>query len=119
MSTIEARLRDENETLREENQQLRDVLRPEIKVPTAWKLTGSEATILGVMVKRELATRTAIIAALYSDRADDAPDPKIIDVFVCRLRRKLKADGAVITSHAGQGYSLSPEWRQRLKVGAA
>lgn len=35
-------------------------------------------------------SRESIMNALYFDRADDAPEPKIVDVFITRIRNKLR-----------------------------
>lgn len=42
---------------------------------------------------------------LYNLEQDEA-EMKIIDVLVCRLRKRLKPLGVTISTHWGQGYSL-------------
>lgn len=37
---------------------------------------------------------------------DDEPQMKIIDVFICKLRSKLRGTGLVIKTHWARGYSL-------------
>lgn len=75
----------------------------------AWKLSPSEAKLLKCLVRRELMTRDNAMALLYSARGGDEPNDKIIDVFIARLRSKLKADGITIITHWGQGWFLPPE----------
>lgn len=75
----------------------------------AWKLSPSEAKLLKCLVRRELMTRDNAMALLYSARGGDEPHDKIIDVFIARLRSKLKADGITIITHWGQGWYLPPE----------
>jgi DNA-binding response OmpR family regulator len=46
-------------------------------------------------------------SALYWQRHDDEePDAKIVDVWVCRLRKKVAPLGIVIKTVWGQGYRL-------------
>lgn len=119
MSAIEARLREENETLREQVLQLREVLGVKFVAPSEWNLTRSETVIMGVLVHRELATPDAIMAALYGDRAGDTPDDQIISVFLHRMRRKLRPFGISIETAWGEGHLLNAEIRNRLKAGVA
>jgi two-component system, cell cycle response regulator CtrA len=102
--------------LRERIRQLEDALVPqEVLFPIEWALTGSEARLLAYLTTRDLATKPQIHAALYSLRPDgDDPELKIVDVFVCKLRRKLKPFGVVIETRWGYGYAL----RDRLRYAA-
>jgi two-component system cell cycle response regulator CtrA len=72
-------------------------------------LTGKEVQILELLALRKGATisKTQLINHLYNGR--DEPELKIIDVFVCKLRKKL-ADHVngknFIHTIWGQGYAL-------------
>ena len=72
-------------------------------------LTSKEVQILELLALRKGATisKTQLINHLYNGR--DEPELKIIDVFVCKLRKKL-ADHAngknFIHTIWGQGYAL-------------
>lgn len=103
-----ARLRKELEEAREQIRQFKAALAPEkIVVHPAWKLTRTEA-----MVYRALASSSGVVRlerfmlALYSDRIDDPPDAKIIDVLICKLRKKLERWGGTIETAWGEGYRL-------------
>lgn len=71
------------------------------------RLTGKEYAILEMLVLRRgvLISKITILNYLYPDSADE-PDMKIIDVFVCKLRKKLQNAGAgdLISTMWGQGY---------------
>lgn len=82
--------------------------------PLEWGLTAHEARVIGVLLTRELATKEAIMAALYSGRAVDAAEPKIVDVFVCKARKKLAPFGIEIETVWGQGYRIRREQRDVL-----
>ncbi|GBQ95676.1 two component response regulator CtrA [Acetobacter nitrogenifigens DSM 23921 = NBRC 105050] len=81
----------------------------EVKVDEApVHLTGKEYAILELLVLRKgmVLTKDAFLNHLYGGM--DEPEMKIIDVFICKLRKKLQAAGAgnLITTVWGRGYML-------------
>lgn len=88
------------------------------RAPLEWQLTGKEAVIMGVLVSRTMATKDAFMAALYREFAKDEAEPKIVDVFICKARKKLRPFGIVIETVWGQGYRLADGQREQLKAGA-
>lgn len=71
-------------------------------------LTNKEFEILQVLVKRRntVISKETFLTALYGGL--DTPDPKIIDVFICKLRKKLKHKGCgdLIQTAWGKGYVI-------------
>ena len=71
-------------------------------------LTGKEYAILELLVLRKgmILTKEAFLNHLYGGM--DEPEMKIIDVFVCKLRKKLALAGAgnVIGTVWGRGYTI-------------
>jgi len=71
-------------------------------------LTGKEYAILELLVLRKgmILTKEAFLNHLYGGM--DEPEMKIIDVFVCKLRKKLLIAGAdnVIGTVWGRGYMV-------------
>jgi two-component system cell cycle response regulator CtrA len=71
-------------------------------------LTGKEYAILELLVLRKgmVLTKEAFLNHLYG--GIDEPEMKIIDVFICKLRKKLALAGAadVIGTVWGRGYTL-------------
>ena len=71
-------------------------------------LTGKEFSILELMVLRKgtVLTKESFLNHLYGGM--DEPDMKIIDVFICKLRKKLaQADaGELIETVWGRGYMI-------------
>lgn len=69
-------------------------------------LTAREFDFLETLMlhKGVLLTKERFMTRLYAD--SEAPDSKIVDVFVCKLRRKLTAAGAaeIIRTVWGRGY---------------
>jgi len=76
---------------------------------TQLPLTGKEFRIVEFLALRKgsVLSKTAFLSHLYGGM--DEPEPKIIDVFICKLRRKLElagASGVSIDTVWGQGYIL-------------
>ena len=69
-------------------------------------LTGKETAILELLVTRkgQVLTKDAFLNHLYGGM--DEPESKIIDVFICKLRKKLQNAGAsnMIGTCWGRGY---------------
>ena len=72
------------------------------------RLTGKEYAILELLVLRKgmVLTKEAFLNHLYGGM--DEPEVKIIDVFVCKLRKKLAQAGAdnLIGTIWGRGYMI-------------
>ena len=72
-------------------------------------LTGREFAVLEILaLRRNRAVRKeAIVSGIYALEGDE-PDSKIIDVFICKVRRKLAKAGApnLISTVWGVGYRL-------------
>jgi two-component system cell cycle response regulator CtrA len=79
-------------------------------------LTGKEFAILELMVLRKgsIISKEAFLNHLYGGM--DEPELKIIDVFICKLRKKLARAGAggVIGTVWGRGYVV----REQTAVGS-
>ena len=71
-------------------------------------LTGKEYQVLELLVLRKgiIQSKEAFLNHLYGGM--DEPEAKIIDVFICKLRKKLAAAGGkgLIGTVWGRGYLL-------------
>ena len=76
-------------------------------LPASWQLTATESRFLQVlgMAKGYVRSKERLLVALYGLEAD--VDIKIIDVFACKLRRKLAGTGIEIQTVWGEGYRLT------------
>lgn len=81
-----------------------------------WALAPSEATILGVLLSRETARKEALLDALYFDDPNGGAEEKILSVFICRMRPRLKRDGVLIETVWGVGWRLAPEMKARVRA---
>lgn len=82
------------------------------------RLTAKEFRVVEFLALRKgsVLSKTAFLSHLYGSMNE--PEPKIIDVFICKLRRKLEVAGArgvSIDTVWGQGYIL----RETEAVGRA
>lgn len=76
--------------------------------PAFMGLTGKEAKLFGMLMKRDAVTKAGAMDALYGLSPDaDAAEEKIIDVFICKLRAKLDPLGINIETNRGQGYFMT------------
>jgi two-component system cell cycle response regulator CtrA len=110
-------LRERLDTAVEENRQLRELLEPETQLPPGLGLTATEARIVALLLRRapHVVSKERIHAVLYFGE-EDSPDPKIIDVLVCKIRSKLSARGVEIETVWGQGFRLGREAVGRLRA---
>lgn len=110
---IIAQLREENLWLRAELGLLVD--EEQLAEAKKWfRLTRSEARVLLTLVNSKLMTRELAMHALSEAGYDYAVGEKIIDVFVYKLRAKLKPHGVGIERVWGTGYFLDRASRRLI-----
>lgn len=78
----------------------------------AFKLTPSEAQILGHLLKRGITSKEALQMVLYG--LSDAPSPKSLDVVLHKLRKKLRAFGIHVTTEGWGAVSLQATMKKRV-----
>jgi len=101
------KLEAENEELRARVARLEETLGMRIETPLQLRLTRQEGRVFGILLKRELVTKIQALDALYGHLPEqDEAKIKIIDVFVCHMRRKLKPFAIEIETVWGQGYRM-------------
>lgn len=103
-----ARLEQENDELRERVRMLEELTGVSWEAPPQFGFTKNEVTIFGLLLKQALVRRASMMMVLYPHTQDEA-EIKIVDVWVCKMRRKLKPYGISIETQWGQGYFLTPE----------
>ena len=108
-------LENELEVFRERDRLVTDVV--DIGYRVYLRLTGKEALILTCLMLHESCTKSKIMHFVYGGRLDADADigPKIVDVFVHRLRQKLKKHGIEIETIRGVGYRLTPAQKQKVR----
>lgn len=83
-------------------------------------LTYTEGRFLGLLVHRAIVSRHAFMAAIWGGRPEsEQPDPKIIEIYVCKLRKKLLPLSIGIRNRNLIGWWIEPQDRARLKESLA
>jgi len=95
-----------------------------LRANNPWKLTGKELAILFAIMRRPYGvSRDQVMNAIYGvSDPNEQPEVKILDVFICKLRRKLREAGpedcriprGAISTIWGRGYKLENDARKRL-----
>ena len=115
-----AMLEAENAELRGRIEHLeREMFSGDLLWPVEWCLTGSEARVVGLLLARNFARKDQIMTALYRDLNRDEAEAKIVDVFVCKIRRKLTPFGILIRTIWGVGYAIDEPNRGLLNKALA
>lgn len=81
-----------------------------------FKATRLEAAILSVMLRRNEVTKQQLHQVIEQSRPGEnrtETDPKMVDVVICHLRKKLKVQNIVIETIWGVGYAISVPDRER------
>lgn len=103
---------EERDTLLEQVRQLEEALAPTAVLPRAWRLTATEERLLRALraVGPNVLHHERAMLTLYG-MFEDAPQQKILDVLVCKIRRKLIEAQAQIRIETiwGRGWRLSAE----------
>lgn len=89
-----------------------------------FKVTGLQATVLSVLIRKDHAEKETIHNAIERKRFSrqskphnmDATDPKMVDVVICNLRKKLKLFDIVIKTSWGSGYYMETGDRKKAKA---
>lgn len=109
----ESVLARENRMLRERVEELeRDRgLQDQPMLCRLYGLTGSEARILSALRNGHICKQSQLILNIQTT----SDDPRLVDVFVCRMRQKLAPHNIEIKNQAREGYFLTNESKQSIK----
>jgi hypothetical protein len=84
-------------------------------------LTPLEAGFMLVLLKRDEADKETLHYVIETQRAmrradnPETTDKKMVDVIICKMRKKLAKHGVTITTIWGKGYFISEEGRAILE----
>jgi two-component system cell cycle response regulator CtrA len=108
-------LEAENDELRARIAELEEELGLAAQPPSLFGFTSQEAAIFGVLLKTANPRKSTFMTALYGDEADDPPEEKIIDVMICKMRKKLVPFGIMIETSWGEGFSMPEASKARAR----
>lgn len=106
-----AKLEQENELLRERVRQLEQLLGMSFEAPPIFGFTPSEGVMFGMLLKNKIVRKEALLDGMQRGRPHNV-EIKIVDVLICKMRRKLKPYGISIETQWGNGYFLNAASKQ-------
>jgi DNA-binding response OmpR family regulator len=112
---IIAGLQEQVELLQAANDNLRDALVEPLTPPPEIGLTKALRYVAGHILARKLATRSSVMDGLYINNADP-PESNIVDVYISKLRKKLKPYGIEIKNDWGNGWYMTPEDKRKFRA---
>lgn len=87
-----------------------------VAVTRVFRVTRLEAGILTMLLRRDQATKEQLHGVVEHSRPTQGQEPteqKIVDVMICKLRKKLLPHDILIETLWGMGYLISPAHRER------
>jgi two-component system cell cycle response regulator CtrA len=105
-----ASLREQLELRDEEVRQLREMFTPVLAFPPQWRLTSRETSMLAALYAAKGALGKEALHHAVSDLEIET-EPKIVDVYICKIRRKVGRFGIRIETLWGDGFRLRGESR--------
>jgi DNA-binding response OmpR family regulator len=117
MTPVEIGLKLERDRLRLEVSRLRDLLAPPGYLPASLGLSPTEERAFKALVAHKEWTKEAFLMSVYLDTPeDDMPDIKMVDVLICKLRKKIEPLGLEIETLWKKGFRMSPAMRTRAAI---
>ena len=109
------RLRERIEELKEDILQLQEPAGPFFDLP----LTRTETMIVGMLLRQQHVRTEGIYAALCirASRDSDVPNPEVVRVHICHIRKKLAPHGIRINTKYWHGYYWMDGESKRLLAG--
>lgn len=104
-----------------ENAELRKALvPPTAQIPLEWGLTPHEVEIVAAMAAREFLGKEQIRTVLYAGIPQgEERHWKNADVYIFKIRAKLKPFGVEIRTIWARGWQFDKEWRDKIMGRAA
>lgn len=84
-----------------------------------FKTSPLEAAMLALLLRRNEATKDQLHTVIEQNRPTMGKEPvdqKMVDVMICKLRKKIKPHGVTIDTMWGIGYHMTSENRERCSA---
>lgn len=104
----------ETARLRDRVEELERLLGMRPVLPRMWGLTGREADVVGILLRRQVMTHAQLFEAIWGGDSDR--NIKIVEVLVCKLRAKLRPHGIAIRTEHGVGYFVPPDSKAKARA---
>jgi two-component system cell cycle response regulator CtrA len=106
----------ENDMLRERLALIETEFGMRWRAPLEFRLSPQEELVFGVLMAREMMTVEMAMAALYHNLGKDPAEKKIVDVFICKIRKKIKPFGVEIKTVWGRGYLIDSSHKRAVNT---
>lgn len=81
-----------------------------------FRFTPREEVLFKCLMRRMNATKEILFDALYFAWPEgEQPEIKIVDVFMCKVRNKLKPHGITVLTRWGHGYYMLEKDKQKAR----
>jgi hypothetical protein len=112
---------DELQLLRDRIDELEQILGVDLSLTSrlrgALGITRDQARMLGLLLNRNMVTHDAMFTVLYGDRPDcDQPQPKVMDVQLCKLRKVTSLHGIDIKTLVGEGWQMPMAEKAKVRA---
>lgn len=86
-----------------------------VRCSSLFKLTRLQATVFLQLLRRQQLTKEQVHLAIEGNRSDakEPTDPKMVDVVIYHIRKKLKAYEVAVETIWGVGYTIRMDDRER------
>ena len=79
-------------------------------------VTPDQAKMLGLLITRTIVTHDAMFTAVHGDKPEcDQPTPKVMEVQLSQLRRRLKPYGVAVVNAWKSGWFLTATDKARVR----
>ena len=97
---------------------MREALGLNVEIPAELGLTPAQRKLAAIMLRRDRPTREGMHMAIQAIRGSrkDMTDPKMVDVMVYKMRKKLAPMGIQIQTDRGFGYFMTSESKAKLRA---
>lgn len=100
--------------LRDEIEVLKRALGSEIPLPLQFKFSRTEEKMVRVLLARNgVVSQDQMMDAVYSLEMN-SPEPQVVHVFLCRIRKRLKPHDIEIHTVWGRGWHMTADDKAKM-----
>jgi two-component system cell cycle response regulator CtrA len=104
--------------LQRENEELRALLAeqnaPSLLPQAVFGFTRSEAIVFSILMRHRAPHRETFMQGLYGE-SNNPPEGKVLDIFICKMRKKLRPHGIEIKTINAEGFMIPEDGKARAR----
>lgn len=87
-----------------------------LALAAVFRMTRLQVAVFLALLRRPQITKAQVHAAIENTRAlaPEETDPKMIDVVICHIRKKIRPHGVELKTVWGQGYTIAAAERDKV-----